>query len=205
MYDVPQEQYPTVIRAMIQHEDELTNHRMMWLLVGQGFLANAYVSVVKSAVASTYVMLSLVGLLVALSAFLMLFRSYQARGYLQFLGEQAKQGTLPEGYLPLTGWPRNRIKDWWINVWICPWIRQPRDLFEPWLLLPWFFTSVWILSLLRFWSILDLFVVSILSVILATVILFISCIVLVWLQGKDEQAPERLREHSEAKNLNIER
>ena len=44
MYDVRQDQYPTVIREMIRHENDLTNHRIMWLLVGQGFIANAYVS-----------------------------------------------------------------------------------------------------------------------------------------------------------------
>jgi hypothetical protein len=83
-----------------------------------------------------------------------------------------------------------------------PVIRQTRDLFEPWLLLPWFFTSIWILCLLRFWSILDLFVVSILSVILSTAILCMSCIVLVCLQGRDEKgSPERLRDHAEAKHL----
>lgn len=39
VYDVRPEQYPTVIREMIRHENDLTNHRIMWLLVGQGFIA----------------------------------------------------------------------------------------------------------------------------------------------------------------------
>ena len=43
-YDVRQEQYATVIREFIRHEDDVTNHRIMWLLVGQGFIANAFVS-----------------------------------------------------------------------------------------------------------------------------------------------------------------
>ena len=29
---------------MIRHENDVTNHRIMWLLIGQGFIANAYVS-----------------------------------------------------------------------------------------------------------------------------------------------------------------
>ena len=45
MNDVRQDQYPTVIREMIRHENDVTNHRIMWLLVGQGFVVNAYVSV----------------------------------------------------------------------------------------------------------------------------------------------------------------
>ena len=44
MYDVPKEQYVTVIREMIRHENDLTNHRTMWLLIVQGLLANAYVA-----------------------------------------------------------------------------------------------------------------------------------------------------------------
>jgi hypothetical protein len=127
MFDVRPEQYPTVIREMIRHENDVTNHRIMWLLIGEGFIANAYVAA-KAASVSTYSLLSVVGALIALSAFLMLYRSYQARGYLQFLGKQAKQGTLKEEQLPLVGWPRRRIKGWWKDSWICPWFRQIREL-----------------------------------------------------------------------------
>jgi hypothetical protein len=135
MFDVQKEQYPTIIREMIRHENDVTNHRIMWLLVGQGFIANAYVSV-KNEGSSKFLMLAIVGILVSFSAFVMLYQSYQARGYLQFLGLQAKDGTLQEKQLPLMGWPRTRIKGWWRSVWVCPWIRQTRDLLEPWLLLP---------------------------------------------------------------------
>jgi hypothetical protein len=44
MNEVRQEQYATVIREMIRHENEVTNHGIIWLLIGQGFLANAFVS-----------------------------------------------------------------------------------------------------------------------------------------------------------------
>jgi hypothetical protein len=36
--------YTTVIREMIRHENDVSNHRIMWLLIGQGLIANAYVS-----------------------------------------------------------------------------------------------------------------------------------------------------------------
>jgi hypothetical protein len=36
MYDVKQEQYMTVIREMIRHENDITNHCIMWLMIGQG-------------------------------------------------------------------------------------------------------------------------------------------------------------------------
>jgi len=119
MYDVRPEQYTNVIREMIRHENDLTNHRLMWLLIGQGLIANAYVSMERGG-ASRHFLLPLVGILLTLSAFMMLYKSYQARGYLLFLGKQAKQGALQEEYLPLMGWPGKRIKGWWRDVWVCP-------------------------------------------------------------------------------------
>src|SRR5690349_2374278 len=35
MYDVSPNQYTTVIRDFIKHENDVTNHRIMWLLIGQ--------------------------------------------------------------------------------------------------------------------------------------------------------------------------
>jgi hypothetical protein len=35
MFDVRPEQYSTVIREMISHENDVTNRRIMWLLIGQ--------------------------------------------------------------------------------------------------------------------------------------------------------------------------
>jgi hypothetical protein len=189
MHDVRPDQYPTVIREMIRHENDVTNHRIMWLLVGQGFIANAYVSV-KSAEVAASLLLSLVGMLVALSAFVMLYRSYQARGYLHFLGVQAKQGTLQEEHLPLVGWPRKRIKGWWRSVWVYPWFRQSRDLFEPWLVLPYLFTTVWTTSLLRNRTSLKTAVALTLGVILSAVVLTVSCVLLVSSQRKDEEGAE---------------
>ncbi len=157
----------------------------MWLLVGQGFIANAYVSV-KAGGTATYLLLCIVGMLVALSAFVMLYRSYQARGYLYFLGLQAKYGTLQEEYLPLVGWPKSRMKGWWRSVWVCPWFRQIRDLFEPWLVLPYLFATVWATSLLRHQSSLKSVVVLAMGLILSAVILSVSCVVLVWSQNAED-------------------
>src|SRR5512134_2093295 len=104
MHDVEPRLYTTVIREMIRHENDVTNHRIMWLLIGQGLIANAYVSA-GSAREDFVSILALVGILVTLSAFVILYKSYQARGYLDFLGAAAKRGTLPEEKLPLFGWP----------------------------------------------------------------------------------------------------
>ncbi len=188
IYEVPKQQYTTVIREMIRHENDVTNHRIMWLLVGQGFIANAYVSV-KDGATATHLLLGFAGTLVALSAFLMLYQSYQARGYLRFLGQEAKKGALKEELLPMVGWPQNRIKGWWRDSWVYPWFRQTRDLLEPWLLLPFLFTTMWMSSVLRTGSSMNLAVAFTLGAILSTVILSLLCILMAW-SSKDDQSPQ---------------
>jgi hypothetical protein len=189
MYDVPKEQYVTVIREMIRHENDLTNHRTMWLLIVQGLLANAYVAA-RGGDTALVLMLSLVGILVTLSAFVMLYKSYQARGYLHFLGQEAKQGRLQEEYLPLDGWPKKRIKDWWRDVWICPWLAKISDALEPWLFLPGLIMSVWLFILLEPWIMLHKAIVLGLAAILVALMLFSFCILWVWFHGKDEGRAE---------------
>ena len=92
MYDVRPEQYATVIRDLIKHENDVTNHRIMWLLIVQGLLVNAYVVLRRDAQAVEG--LAAAGILVTLSAFVMLYKSYHARGYLHFLGRKAKLGII---------------------------------------------------------------------------------------------------------------
>jgi hypothetical protein len=132
-------------------------------------------------------MLSLVGILVTLSAFVMLYKSYQARGYLHFLGQQAKQGRLQEEYLPLDGWPNKRIKEWWRDVWVCPWLAQIGDALEPWLFLPTLLMSVWLFILLEPWIMLHKAIVLGVAAILVTLMLSSFCILWVWFHGKDDE------------------
>jgi len=49
MHDVDPRLYTTVIREMIRHENDVTNHRIMWLLIVQGLIANAAVTAGKEA------------------------------------------------------------------------------------------------------------------------------------------------------------
>src|SRR4051812_48518063 len=79
-HDVDPRQYGMVIREMIRHENDVTNHRIMWLLIVQGLVANAYVAAGASA-RDPLAVLPLLGILVTLSAFVMLYKSYHARGY----------------------------------------------------------------------------------------------------------------------------
>ena len=74
MFDVRQEQYAAVIRDMIRHEDDVTNHRIMWLLVGQGFFANAFVAVKTD---GNVLALCAAGIFLTLSAFAMLYSAHR--------------------------------------------------------------------------------------------------------------------------------
>jgi hypothetical protein len=119
------------------------------LLVVQGLLVNAYVGVRQDRAAANG--LAVAGILLTLSAFVMLYKSYQARGYLHFLGAEAKRGQLPEAYLRLDGWPSKRIKYWRSNVWLCPWLARAGDVLEPYFSLPSLIVSAWLFLLLQWW------------------------------------------------------
>jgi hypothetical protein len=185
MHDVAPQLYPTVIREMIRHENDLTTHRIMWLLIVQGLIANAAVnaSPASKQVSSA---LAAVGILVTLSAFIILYKSYQARGYLQFLGNKAKEGTLRDEDLPLLGWPSRRIKAWWRKVWPCPWIGKGSDVLEPFFFLPTLLVTAWLFVLLRQWLVPDAVVLAILCAILGVMLVAVLCVTWVWWQQKDE-------------------
>jgi hypothetical protein len=192
MYDIPPEQYASLLRAMLRHENELTNHRVMWLLVGQGFIFNAYIS--ADGGTSLRLAIPLVGILLTLSAFLLLYKSYQARGYIEFLGQKAKRGTLQEEYLPLKGWPRRRIPGWWKDAWLCPWLGKTADVLEPWLFLPCVFMFTWVVGFLQGLGSLDTFIVLLLATILTVTTFSLYCVVMVWVQQRDlEHTEERFR------------
>jgi hypothetical protein len=174
MYDVRPEQYATIIREMLRHENDLTNHRIMWLLIGQGFIANAFISAGRERAAMGGPLAAL-GLFLSLSAFVMLYRSYQARGYLSFLGQRAKQGRLREEDLPIIGWPPHRIRGWSREVWAHPWIAKTSDVLEPWLFLPYCFLLLWLAGLLRTFTELRLGVVLILASLLSVIVFMVSC------------------------------
>jgi hypothetical protein len=188
MHDVDPRLYTTVIREMIRHENDVTNHRIMWLLIVQGLIANAAVSAGQASgeLASA---LGIVGILVTLSAFVILYKSYQARGYLQFLGHEAKQGTLRDEDLPLFGWPSRRIKSWRKKVWPCPWIGQGSELLEPFFFLPTLLVTAWLFVLLQQWLSMKAGLLVILCAIMAVVLMTVLCVGWVWVQKKDEKSP----------------
>jgi hypothetical protein len=186
MHDVDPQLYPSVIREMVRHENDVTNHRIMWLLIVQGLIANAAVTAGRESV-ETASALAAVGILVTLSAFVVLYKSYQARGYLHFLGNEAKRGTLREQDLPLFGWPSKRIKGWQKKVWPCPWIGKASELLEPFFFLPALLVLAWLFVLLRRWLTLDPRLLVLLTAILAVAMISLVGIVWVWWQRKEEE------------------
>jgi hypothetical protein len=87
---------------------------------------------------------------------------------------------LPEEYLPLDGWPKQRIKGWWRDVWICPWIAKISDAIEPWLFLPSLIMSMWLFVLLEPRISLHKAIVLGLAVVLVLLMLSLFCILWVW-------------------------
>ena len=71
-----------------------------------------------------------------------------------------------------------------------PWISRPRDLMEPWLLLPYLFMFVWMTSLLHAQTSLSMVVTFMLGAFLSAAILSTSCIAMVWSQKKDDESTE---------------
>lgn len=185
-YEVRPEQYTTVIRQLLSHEDDLTNQRLMWLLVVQGLLFNAFVPVRNVLDAATAICIA--GTLVTFSVFESVYKAYQARGYLKFLGEQAKRGLLPEKHLRFDGWPVDRLHGWRSEVWICPWLERFGDLLDPYMTLPALLVTAWLFFLLKNWISLPPIVVAGVAVVLSGLGFCLFCVVWTWSQGMDAKA-----------------
>jgi hypothetical protein len=188
MHDVEPRHYPTVIREMLRHENDLTNHRTMWLLIVQGLIANA--AVTASREPELKAVIACLGILVSLSAFIILYKSYQARGYLQYLGTRAKLGTLRPQDLPLIGWPPRRVKGWRKHVWISQRIARSSDMMEPFFFLPGLLIIFWLFILLRPSLKISNGMVLLLAFLLTMLLLFTICVIWVRWQSVDEEAFE---------------
>lgn len=200
--DVESHLYKTVIREMIRHENDVTNHRIMWLLIGQGLIANAYVSA-GSEREGVVSVLAPVGILVTLSAFIILYKSYQARGYLQFLGNQAELGMLKSEDLPLMGWPRRRLKGWREQVWGCPWLGEASELLEPFFFLPALLVLAWLFLLLRPHVAIGKGILLGLCALITIVMLAAVCIIWTSQQARNELRPPVAREKTRNCSIGI--
>jgi hypothetical protein len=188
MYDVRPDQYASVIRELIKHEDDVTNHRLMWMLVIQGLLANAYVSARVADLRAANA-IAIAGILVTLSAFVMLYKSYQARGYLHFLGSEAKLGRLRDKYLDMDGWPLHRIRSWRNTAWLCPWLERAGDMIEPMLFLPGMIVTTWLFLLLHQKINQPDALVLGMAVVASIFVFFLLSALWVWSQDREKKEP----------------
>ncbi len=168
---------------MLRHEDDVTNQRIMWLLVVQGLLVNAYVPVRNKPEAADGICVA--AILITLSAFVSLYKSYQARGYLKFLGREAKKGKLSEQYLRFDGWPVERLHGWRGKVWVCPWFERFSDVLEPQMTLPGFLVTTWTFFWLKGSHHMQVGAALGLGFLAGTLGLFLICLVWIWIQGFD--------------------
>jgi len=196
MHDVRPEEYARVVRDLIWRENDVTNHRLMWMLVVQGLLANAFVGLRQVPLA--WVGIATGGILVTLSAFVMRYKSYHARAYLRFLGTTAKQGRLPEEYLPLDGWPRRRIHDWRRPLWVCPWLEHAGDVLEPYLFLPGLIIFLWTVAILSRVTALSSASCIGVGACLTPVIVFLFCVL--WVRSERASEQEHLDEPGQVRD-----
>jgi hypothetical protein len=126
----------TILRDLIRHENELTNHRVTWLLVSQGILFTAAAVFVKIHWFPA-VVLGVVGIAFAVSIGQSLQNSFEARQYIKGKWRESLRaaGFEWEEFPPLDGGvPGVRA----IN-WLFPWIAVPRVIMIAWFLLICFF------------------------------------------------------------------
>jgi len=130
------EKHAEILRALIRHENEVTNQRTTWLLVSQGVLFAA-ASVFVKIHWFPAIVVSSVGIVLALSIGQSLQNSFEARGYLKrSWRERLKDaGYKWEDFAPLDGGvPGIRVVNW-----LFPWSVIPRTFIVAWAALMLFF------------------------------------------------------------------
>lgn len=121
-----------ILRALIRHENEVTNHRTAWLLVSQGILFAAAAAFVKVHWFPTIVV-GLIGVGIAVSIGHSLRNSFHSRQYFKnsWLDLLALRGFKWEDFPPLDG----GFPDLKHYKWLAAWKFIPRALMIGWGLL----------------------------------------------------------------------
>ena len=126
------EEYADRLRALIRHENDVSNHRTTWLMVTQGLLFTAVSAVIKEmqwAAAG----LAIIGILVAVSIGHSLRNSFSSRKYFKDLWRKRIEDRRYEigDVLPLDGgYPGNKA-----IIWLLPGNFIPKLVIAAWLLL----------------------------------------------------------------------
>lgn len=128
----------TRIRGMIQHENELLNHRIQWFLIINGFLLSATASLIAKLTSETafmLVILAVIGFLVCVSFWFSLGIGRRGVGRLADLWKDYRD--LYYHHEEPTGCHQIGVLGWKSNVWA--------TRLAPWYLLPLIFGGVWAL------------------------------------------------------------
>jgi len=118
-----------ILRALIRHENDITNQRTTWLLVSQGILFAAASAFLKTHWFPAVVVAS-VGIVLALSIGQSLHNSFQARQYLKRSWRERleKLGYQWDDFPPLDG----GVPGTQVVRWLFPWSVIPRVFIVAW-------------------------------------------------------------------------
>ena len=134
---VAEREYAKVLRELIQRENDMTNHRLTWLLVSQGILFTATANFMKPGMGTFAAkVLICIGIAVSFSFFCALMNSAQARKNLRAMWtERIKgRGRLVRSVPPIDG--------------ATPYPWRFLEIFTPWIFVPGVIVLAWILLLL---------------------------------------------------------
>jgi hypothetical protein len=133
--------YAAVIRSMIQHEDTLRDQRLGWLFALNGFLfAGLGFAWADEDSGPLVVVLSLVGVMVAVSSAVALTRNQRAIAKLADLGTARIEGH-PIGLPPVIALRSRELREsgtagWLSLTWLYPWRMLPWVLAIAWVAIP---------------------------------------------------------------------
>lgn len=126
------EKYAEVLRALIRHENDVTNQRTTWLLVSQGILFAAASAFLRNHWFPA-VVVAVVGFVLALSIGQSLHNSYEARQNLKASWRQklGSAGYQWSDFPPLDG----GVPGVTVIKWLFPWMVIPRIFMLAWVVL----------------------------------------------------------------------
>jgi hypothetical protein len=132
-------EYTAIVRSMIQHEDTLRDQRLGWLFALNGFLFTGLgFAWADDQAGSLVVVLSMVGILVALSTAVALIGNQRAIAKLADLG--AALGDQEDGQPPVIAVRSRELRRQGGST-----SRPDVTWFYPWRMLPWALALAWVL------------------------------------------------------------
>jgi hypothetical protein len=133
-------EYTGIIRGMIQHEDSLRDQRLGWLFALNGFLFTGLgFAWSDDDSGSLIVVLSMVGVVVALSSAVALARNQRAIAKLADLGTAAQLDGVVTGLPPVIG-----LRSEEPRAERAPAARRAATWLYPWRMLPWALALAWL-------------------------------------------------------------